>query len=218
MKFKTIISALLVAVLAIATADVTAKVYTEKEMKQFAKLAAKSAKSRAKQLQKEKWVYSGTADLQYKLEMILLKTEEFGGDCVERVAEISDAPTVAIGEKLARSSVEQDISREIRTMIKGIIDTHTKVDSRYHNDVYIDNWTAQVAQELNGNVQKSLVLYKKNKDNTYTVRVVFLTSIDARRIALESLAREITDDNELAAAIRAAALGTDPTAVPVAEE
>lgn len=207
MKLKKIISVLLIAVLGIAAADVTAKVYTEKEMKHFTKMAEKSSKKRAKELKKEKWVYNGTADLETKLLTHMLKTEEFGGEYVERVVDVIDAPSVTIGEKLARSNAEQDIAREIRTMLKGIIDTHMTAESRYSNDIYLDNWTAKVAQELNGTIQKDIVLYKKNKDNTFTVRVIFVANADSRRQALRDLANEIADDIELSNAIRRAAEG-----------
>lgn len=194
-------------IVALATVDVNATDYTEKQMKKFEKSAEKSAKKRAKQFKKEKWMYAGSADLEMKLVDHMLETEEFGGDGVERVVDIPNAASIVIGEKLARSNAEQDLAREIRTMLQGAIDTHTKSDGKYANDIYIDNWSARVVQELKGDITKSFTLSKKNKDNTYWVRVYFIVGGESRRRALDKIADEIKDDNELAKAIREAAKG-----------
>lgn len=183
--------------------------YSEKQMKRFEKAAEKSAKKRSKELKKEKWMYNGSADLEMKLTDHMLMTNEFGGTGIERVIDIPEAPSIVVGEKLARSNVEQDFAREIRTMLKGEIDTHTKADGKYANDLYIDNWSAKVVQELKGDIHKNIVLSRKNKDNTYWVRVFFVIDQNSRRRALEDIANEIKDDNELAAAIRRAAEGAD---------
>lgn len=196
--------------LSVGLVEVNAKEdYSEKQMKRFEKSAEKSAKKRVKELKKEKWLYNGSADLQMKLADHMLETNEFGGTGIERVIDIPEAPSIVVGEKLARSNVEQDFAREIRTMLKGQIDTHTKADGKYANDIYIDNWSAKVVQELKGDIRKNIVLSKKNKDNTYWVRVYFVLDQNSRRRALEDIAAEIKDDNELAAAIRRAAEGAD---------
>lgn len=204
---KRIIYIALSLFVAFAAVETGAKDLTEKQMKKFEKSAEKSAKKRANEFKKEKWMYSGSADLQTKIMDHMLDTEEFGGDGVERVIDIPAAASIVIGEKLARSNAEQDLAREIRTMLQGAIDTHTKSDGKYANDIYIDNWSARVSQELKNDLTKSFTLSKKNKDNTYWVRVYFVVGGESRRRALDKIADEIKDDNELAKAIREAARG-----------
>lgn len=190
-----------------AAIEASAADYSEKQMKKFEKTAEKSAKKRAKEFKKEKWMYNGTADLEFKIMDHMLETEEFGGEGEERVVDIPSAASIVIGEKLARSNAEQDFARETRSMLQGAIDTHTKSDGKYANDILIDNWAARVSQELKNDLAKSFTLYKKNKDNTYWVRVYFIVGNNARKKALDRLADEIRDDNELSNAIRKAAAG-----------
>lgn len=194
-------------IVAFAAVEVNAKDATEKQMKKYEKAAEKSAKKRAKEFKKDKWMYSGSADLELKLVDHMLETEEFGGDGVERVVDIAEANSIVIGEKLARSNAEQDLAREIRTMLQGAIDTHTKSDGKYANDIYIDNWSARVSQELKSDLTKSFTLSKKNKNGTFWVRVYYIVGGESRRRAMDKIANEIKDDNELADAIRKAARG-----------
>lgn len=203
-KFIYLAMSLLVA---FAAVNVNAKDDIEKAMKKYEKAAEKSAKKRAKEFKKEKWVYSGTADLELKLTDHMLETEEFGGEGLERVVDIPNAASIVVGEKLARSNAEQELAREIRLMLQGAIDTHTKSDGKYANDIYIDNWSARVSQELKNDIKKSFTLSRKNKDGSYYVRVYYIVGGDSRRRALDKIADEIKDDNELAKAIRQAAKG-----------
>lgn len=186
--------------------NAVAKTPAEKKQQQYEKAAQSSAKKRAKEFKKEKWLYSGSADLEIKLYDHMLETEDFGGDGIERVVDIPDAASIVVGEKLARSNAEQELAREIRTMLQGAIETHTKSDGKYANDIYIDNWSARVSQELKNDIKKSFTVSKKNGNGTYWVRVYYIVGGDSRRRALDKIADEIKDDNELAKAIREAAL------------
>lgn len=187
--------------------------YSAKEMKEFQKEAEKTAKNRMKQFKKEKWDFNGSGMLETKLKRHYAKLEDFGGTCEERIGDKEAAGSISIGEKMARSAVTEDYTREIREMIEGTVDTHSSHKNDNENDIYIDNWTSKAVQEIQGDIQKSFTIYKKNNDGTYHVRVYFLldkrNSLAAQKRALEGLANDIKNDNELSDAIRKAAKDLD---------
>lgn len=208
-KLLTIVLALMVGFGTVVVAD--SSNLSEKEIKEIKKDAEKSAKKRVKEFKKQKWEYNGTSDLETKVEKYIIQTDEQIGTGQECIVELNNVSDLSVGEKMARIKAAQEYSAELRTMLIGTIDTHSSVKGEYTSDVYIDNWTAKVSQEVKSSIHKSFVLYKKDKKTgKYTLRVYYVIDNNTRKKALEDLADEIKDDAKLSDAIRRAATENNP--------
>ena len=170
--FKAVIFAI---VAAVATPMVSAQTYglTEKEIKENKKLAEKQAKTQAKNLKKEKWIYSGASTLENELTNFLLATEYSNGKREDMVETITQAPSIRRGESEARSAAENDFVREIQVAIKGEIAELSGNASGDYVETQVDKWSKRVAQELNGDIKRHFYLYKENPNHTFQVRVYF---------------------------------------------
>ncbi len=208
-KLLTIVLALMVGFGTVVVAD--SSNLSEKEIKEIKKDAEKSAKKRVKEFKKQKWEYNGTSDLETKVEKYIIQTDEQIGTGQECIVELNNVSDLSVGEKMARIKAAQEYSAELRTMLIGTIDTHSSVKGEYTSDVYIDNWTAKVSQEVKSSIHKSFVLYKKDKKTgKYTLRVYYVIDNNTRKKAFEDLADEIKDDAKLSDAIRRAATENNP--------
>lgn len=208
-KLLTIVLALMVGFGTVVVAD--SSNLSEKEIKEIKKNAEKSAKKRVKEFKKQKWEYNGTSDLETKVEKYIIQTDEQIGTGQECIVELNNVSDLSVGEKMARIKAAQEYSAELRTMLIGTIDTHSSVKGEYTSDVYLDNWTAKVSQEVKSSIHKSFVLYKKDKKTgKYTLRVYYVIDNNTRKKALEDLADEIKDDAKLSDAIRRAATENNP--------
>lgn len=208
-KLLTIVLALMVGFGTVVVAD--SSNLSEKEIKEIKKDAEKSAKKRVKEFKKQKWEYNGTSDLETKVEKYIIQTDEQIGTGQECIVELNNVSDLSVGEKMARIKAAQEYSAELRTMLVGTIDTHSSVKGEYTSDVYLDNWTAKVSQEVKSSIHKSFVLYKKDKKTgKYTLRVYYVIDNNTRKKALEDLADEIKDDAKLSDAIRRAATENNP--------
>ncbi len=208
-KLLTIVLALMVGFGTVVVAD--SSNLSEKEIKEIKKDAEKSAKKRVKEFKKQKWEYNGTSDLETKVEKYIIQTDEQIGTGQECIVELNNVSDLSVGEKMARIKAAQEYSAELRTMLVGTIDTHSSVKGEYTSDVYLDNWTAKVSQEVKSSIHKSFVLYKKDKKTgKYSLRVYYVIDNNTRKKALEDLADEIKDDAKLSDAIRRAATENNP--------
>lgn len=208
-KLLTIVLALMVGFGTVVVAD--SSNLSEKEIKEIKKDAEKSAKKRVKEFKKQKWEYNGTSDLETKVEKYIIQTDEQIGTGQECIVELNNVSDLSVGEKMARIKAAQEYSAELRTMLVGTIDTHSSVKGEYTSDVYIDNWTAKVSQEVKSSIHKSFVLYKKDKKTgKYSLRVYYVIDNNTRKKAFEDLADEIKDDAKLSDAIRRAATENNP--------
>lgn len=208
-KLLTIVLALMVGFGTVVVAD--SNNLSEKEIKEIKKDAEKSAKKRVKEFKKQKWEYNGTSDLETKVEKYIIQTDEQIGTGQEYIVELNNVSDLSVGEKMARIRAAQEYSAELRTMLVGTIDTHSSVKGEYTSDVYLDNWTAKVSQEVKSSIHKSFVLYKKDKKTgKYSLRVYYVIDNNTRKKALEDLADEIKDDAKLSDAIRRAATENNP--------
>lgn len=208
-KLLTIVLALMVGFGTVVVAD--SSNLSEKEIKEIKKDAEKSAKKRVKEFKKQKWEYNGTSDLETKVEKYIIQTDEQIGTGQECIVELNNVSDLSVGEKMARIKAAQEYSAELRTMLIGTIDTHSSVKGEYTSDVYLDNWTAKVSQEVKSSIHKSFVLYKKDKKTgKYSLRVYYVIDNNTRKKALEDLADEIKDDAKLSDAIRRAATENNP--------
>jgi|GEM_PF-5090646 len=208
-KLLTIVLALMVGFGTVVVAD--SSNLSEKEIKEIKKDAEKSAKKRVKEFKKQKWEYNGTSDLETKVEKYIIQTDEQIGTGQECIVELNNVSDLSVGEKMARIKAAQEYSAELRTMLIGTIDTHSSVKGEYTSDVYIDNWTAKVSQEVKSSIHKSFVLYKKDKKTgKYSLRVYYVIDNNTRKKAFEDLADEIKDDAKLSDAIRRAATENNP--------
>lgn len=208
-KLLTIVLALMVGFGTVVVAD--SSNLSEKEIKEIKKDAEKSAKKRVKEFKKQKWEYNGTSDLETKVEKYIIQTDEQIGTGQECIVELNNVSDLSVGEKMARIKAAQEYSAELRTMLIGTIDTHSSVKGEYTSDVYIDNWTAKISQEVKSSIHKSFVLYKKDKKTgKYSLRVYYVIDNNTRKKAFEDLADEIKDDAKLSDAIRRAATENNP--------
>lgn len=167
--------AMLVLALGIAAPTVSAQTYglTEKEIKENKKNAEKQAKTTAKQLKKEKWIYPGASTLETELTNYLLATQFSNGKRVGVPETITQAPTIARGESQARSAAENDFVREIQIAIKGEIAELAGNASGDYVETQVDKWSKIVAQELSGDIKRHFYIYKENPNHTFQVRVYF---------------------------------------------
>lgn len=167
--------AMLVITLCVGTTIVSAQTYglTEKEIKTNKKTAEKQAKSTAKQLKKEKWVYPGAGSLVTELVNYLMATEFSNGKRVGVPETIEHAPSIRRGESEARSAAENDFVREIQIAIKGEIAELSGNATGDYVETQVDKWSKIVAQELNGDIKRHFYIYKENPDHSYKVRVYF---------------------------------------------
>lgn len=166
---------MLVLAIGIATPAISAQTYgpTEKEIKENKKSAEKQAKSTAKQLKKEKWIYPGAGTLESELTNYLLATEFSDGKRIGVPETITQAPSVRRGESEARSAAENDFVREIQIAIKGEIAELAGNASGDYVETQVDKWSKRVAQELNGDIKRHFYIYKENPNHTFQVRVYF---------------------------------------------
>ena len=159
----------------VITPTVSAQTYgmTEKEIKENKKAAEKQAKTTAKELKKQKWIYAGANTLENELTTYLLATDYSGGKKEGMVETITQAPSIRRGESEARSAAENDFVREIQIAIKGEIAELSGNASGDYVETQVDKWSKKVAQELNGDIKRHFYIYKENPNHTFQVRVYF---------------------------------------------
>ncbi len=173
--------------------------YTEKEIKANQKAAVKQAKAKAKELKKEKWVYSGAMPLEKALENFLLNTEFTNGMYREATQTIDDAPTIKRGESMARSAVENDFVREIQIAVQGTIEEQSGNANGRYSEVQVDTYSKMVANELKGDVKKFFTVYRKKANGSFEVRVFYSIPELANS---GQFRRQVQDNIEFGRAIR----------------
>jgi len=153
--------------------------YTKKEMQQFRKDAEKQAKKMAKTLKKEGWKINGSGDLELMLSKHMLKLTDFGGNGTEYVGNANDIRNLNSASRMARMAATTAYAEQCQMALKERIDGSDVILDSDQRQTLIAGYEARVAKELNGEIVKSLELYKKNKNGTYDVRAFFIVDEEA---------------------------------------
>ncbi|MCM1348743.1 MAG: hypothetical protein NC338_04960 [Firmicutes bacterium] len=155
--------------------------YTKKEMQRFEKEAQKQAKNMAKELKKEGWKLNGSGDLQLMIEKHLLKLADFGGNGTEYVGNANDIKNLNSASRMARMAASTAYAEQSQMALKERIDGSDVILDADQRQTLIAGYEARVAKELNGEITKSIELYKKNKNGTYDVRAFYVVDEEAAR-------------------------------------
>lgn len=155
--------------------------YTKKEMQRFEKDAQKQAKNMAKQLKKEGWKLNGSGDMQLMLERHMLKLAEFGGKGTEFVGNANDIKNLNSASRMARMAASTAYAEQSQMALKERIDGSDVILDSDQRQTLIAGYEARVAKELNGEITRSVELYKQNKNGTFDVRAFYVVDEEAAR-------------------------------------
>lgn len=155
--------------------------YTKKEMQRFEKDAQKQAKNMAKQLKKEGWKLNGSGDMQLMLERHMLKLAEFGGNGTEFVGNANDIKNLNSASRMARMAASTAYAEQSQMALKERIDGSDVILDSDQRQTLIAGYEARVAKELNGEITRSVELYKQNKNGTFDVRAFYVVDEEAAR-------------------------------------
>lgn len=202
---KTLLNLIAAVALIMAPLTMTARnddgTYTKKEMQRFEKDAQKQAKNMTKQLKKEGWKLNGSGDLQMMLEKHMLKLSDFGGNGTEFVGNANDIRNLNSASRMARMAAATAYAEQSQMALKERIDGSDVILDADQRQTLIAGYEARVAKELNGEITKSIELYKKNKNGTYDVRAFYVVDEQAARATKLRALRAEADYLKLSTAI-----------------
>lgn len=155
--------------------------YTAKEMKEFRKQAEKMAKNKAKEFKKQGWNINGSGDLAMMLNKHYLKTENFGGKGIELQGNSNGIKNLSTAIMSARLAATREYAAQVGTALKEKIEGSNTIVGNIDSQNLIAGFEARVAQELKGEINPSIVMYKKNKDGSYEVMSFFVVDPDATK-------------------------------------
>lgn len=181
----------------------------KKEQAKNEKLAKNMAKKKAKALKKAKWESSGTTDIETALITFYLETEPLCGGQKRGIEHmVSDAKTVSMAEKRLLLDAQSAYAQEVRTMLAQTITNQDSATGSDELSTYISNVVAKSQNEFNGDLKRSLLLYRLNPDGkTYSV-TAYYTIDEANGLArVKSLANKIDKNAEMQKTIEKAATG-----------
>lgn len=183
---KKIIALMMAVVVTALGMNVAAQSYD----KNCEKAAAKSAKTMAKSIKKEKWTYSGSMAIEDKLTQYYLKTGECGR--YEDNAKVtSSAKTVTTGENTATQAMVAELAQNLFQKVAGT--SVTEISSEEAE--FAENKMKSLYQgDLSACVERAITLYKKGRDGRYEVRVFFLINKDRKERLEGKASRELGDE------------------------
>lgn len=192
-KFLAICLSLLIAA---GTMQMSAEKEYSKSCQKEAKAQAKTA---AKKLQKDKWVFEGSTTLEYALEKYNLKTIEDCGDYTGYI-QATTAKTISIARKTAANNLLGELAKQLRAEALGTVDTQTTEDEEFTDE----KMSAIYGGEIANCYKEQLNISRKGKDGKYEVRVYFV--VDKARFdkLAKTAASDIQEQNSRAENIREA--------------
>lgn len=155
------------------------------------KTAQKTAKTRAKELKKEKWEYSGALTLETELEKFSLKTIDDCGDYMPNVQDFT-AKSISVARNNATVAAIRTLAVEMQTTAMGKIASETTDE----DDRNVNQMAAQYKGELAACLHECFYVSKKGADGKYNVKVYFTVDKEKfNRLAkkLNSNAKEGTE-------------------------
>ncbi|MGM9846195.1 MAG: hypothetical protein ACI30K_08240 [Muribaculaceae bacterium] len=175
--------------------------YSEKERKEFAKDAEKEAKRRAKELKKQKFQQAGAMSLETLLKQTLVKTKDFGGKCVIKEINVTNAKTLSLAEKRLLTNAQAEYAKEVEAIIKGKTTTNDNQSDEEGVEFMNEASETVFKKELKGDVKLSFYVYKENNDGTFWVKGYCLIDEDDTRRTLQRVAEKVKDNLKLSEAI-----------------
>lgn len=176
------------------------QVYSEKQRNAFAKEAEKEAKKAAKELRKEKWLFNGVGTLEKAYERYLLATKNYGGVGEGQSYTVDNAPNMTNGEKSLMNMAQSAYAQEN--------EAYLKLEQANHSGevaVTIEDNVVKALAQFNGDVKRSFIVYKKNGNGRYDMRGFFIIDGDQTRAKLRKLAKDLSDETDLAKKIKESA-------------
>lgn len=175
--------------------------YSEKERKEFAKDAEKEAKRRAKELKKQKFQQAGAMSLETLLKQTLLKTKEFGGKCVIKEINVTNAKTLSLAEKRLLTNAQAEYAKEVEAIIKGKTTTNDNQSDEEGVEFMNEASETVFKKELKGDVKLAFYVYKENNNGSFWVKGYCLIDEDDTRRTLQRVADKVKDNLKLSEAI-----------------
>ncbi len=181
----------------------------KKEQANNEKVAKNLAKKKAKELKKGKWESMGSTDMETALVTYYLETEpSCGGEKRGIEHMVSDAKTVSMAEKRLLLNAQSAYAQEVRTMLAQTITGQGSATGADELDTYIASTVAKSQNEFNGDLKRSLLIYRMNPDGkTYTVTGYYVIDEANGMARVKSLANKIDQNIKTQKAIEKAATG-----------
>ena len=175
--------------------------YSEKERKEFAKDAEKEAKRRAKELKKQKFQQAGAMSLETLLKQTLVKTKDFGGKCVIKEINVTNAKTLSLAEKRLLTNAQAEYAKEVVAIIKGKTTTNDNQSDEEGVEFMNEASETVFKKELKGDVKLAFYVYKENNNGSFWVKGYCLIDEDDTRRTLQRVADKVKDNLKLSEAI-----------------
>ncbi len=175
--------------------------YSEKERKEFAKDAEKEAKRRAKELKKQKFQQAGAMSLETLLKQTLVKTKDFGGKCVIKEINVTNAKTLSLAEKRLLTNAQAEYAKEVEAIIKGKTTTNDNQSDEEGVEFMNEASETVFKKELKGDVKLAFYVYKENNNGSFWVKGYCLIDEDDTRRTLQRVADKVKDNLKLSEAI-----------------
>ena len=168
--------------------------YSEKERKEFAKDAEKEAKRRAKELKKQKFQQAGAMSLETLLKQTLVKTKDFGGKCVIKEINVTNAKTLSLAEKRLLTNAQAEYAKEVEAIIKGKTTTNDNQSDEEGVEFMNEASETVFKKELKGDVKLAFYVYKENNNGSFWVKGYCLIDEDDTRRTLQRVADKVKDN------------------------
>ena len=110
-----------------------------------------------------------------------LKTENFGGKGIELQGNANGIKNLSTAIMSARLAATREYAAQVGTALKEKIEGSNTIVGNIDSQNLIAGFEARVAQELKGEINPSIVMYKKNKDGSYEVMSFFVVDPDATK-------------------------------------
>ena len=141
---------------------------------QTPKQVKKVVNTNAKQFAKEGWTLDGTGIFKYVL------TAHYEGlsaeGAFELVGNATDKRSINLAKSVARNNVINEYVEYARSMVRARINTDLKDLNEVQQENFVAGYERIVVKELEGAIQPSFHMYKKNEKGTYDLRGFYLVN------------------------------------------
>lgn len=176
--------------------------YSQKQLNELTKQAEKESSKAVKELEKEKWIFSGVGTLKGVYKRYLLQSKDFGGSAELRSYDVNNAPNMRNGEKSLTNQAQSEYAQENEAYLIAEQKSHSG-----ETDITLEDNVIKMLAQFNGDVKRSFVIYKKNQNGTYDMRGYYVIDGDNTKAKLRKLADELSQEHAIGDEIVKRALG-----------
>ena len=139
--------------------------------------------------------------LETLLKQTLVKTKDFGGKCVIKEINVTNAKTLSLAEKRLLTNAQAEYAKEVEAIIKGKTTTNDNQSDEEGVEFMNEASETVFKKELKGDVKLAFYVYKENNNGSFWVKGYCLIDEDDTRRTLQRVADKVKDNLKLSEAI-----------------